>query len=63
MTDTNTQKGRGAGLTGEMLKAAFLKDGGDAYMREGDHADCFLIDGIVDLDAVARSLAQPAPDA
>lgn len=50
------------GVTGEMLKAAFLKDGGDAYMREGDPADCFLIDGIVDLDAVARSLAQPAPE-
>lgn len=50
------------GVTGEMLKAALLEEGGDAYMRNEDTPSHFLIDGIVDLDAVARSLAQPAPE-
>lgn len=49
-------------VTGEMLKAALLEEGGDAYMRNEDTPSHFLIDGIVDLDAVARSLAQPAPE-
>lgn len=50
------------GVTGEMLKAALLEEGGDAYMRNEGTPSHFLIDGIVDLDAVARSLAQPAPE-
>lgn len=48
-------------VTGEMLKAALLEEGGDAYMRNEDTPSHFLIDGIVDLDAVANALAQPAP--
>lgn len=49
-------------VTGEMLKAALLEEGGDAYMRNEDTPSHFLIDGIVDLDAVANALAQPAPE-
>lgn len=45
-------------ITGEMLKAVLLAERGDAFMRDIDTADCFLIDGIVDLDAVAAALTK-----